>query len=271
MILYRSGLPITMNEITGELSFHNGLRCDGFTKKKLAEMTGLYKNADGVDPNQLVYWAYRNIRFIKDESLYTGKDVRYDITVICPGIVNNEFHKTSGHFHDHIDRITHPYPEVYEVIQGEIVFVLGKSVDFHVSDCGNIAEVRILHVKAGESIIIPPYWAHGSVNPTKKISVFSNLAVASCPLNYDAIKSKQGLPVYILKDEDIFYAERNKRYRDIPEPLVTRPRENNALGVTFGFPCYTNFIRHPEKYNWLLHPEQYMDEMDAMSKQKQQI
>ena len=56
MILYRSGLPITMNEITGELSFHNGLQCDGFTKKKLAEMTGLYKNADGVDPNQLVYW-----------------------------------------------------------------------------------------------------------------------------------------------------------------------------------------------------------------------
>lgn len=50
-----SGLPLTMDECTGELFFHDGLLCDADSRKTVGQMEGLFRSIEGVDPAMPVY------------------------------------------------------------------------------------------------------------------------------------------------------------------------------------------------------------------------
>ena len=269
MIDVHSGLPMGIDAATGELSFNDGLLCAGCSTKALGKMTHLFKNPEGMNPDEIAYHAYRDIRFAEHDALFHKYDFRYDVTVILPGPVNGEYKKTSGHYHGYIQGGTLPYPEVYEVIEGEIVFIFQRNRSFDRADGGVIDDVRAVHVKAGQSIIVPPFCGHGSINPTNGVSAFSNIAVVSCPLSYDPIAQRHGLAAYIMEGEcqgRKFLPVANPNYDNLPAIHIADPVENPDLGIEFGVPCYRNFIEHPEKYDFLLHPERYQAEMDAMTK-----
>ena len=269
MIQENAGLPITLDPETGELSFHDGLLCDGSSMKKAGQMKGLFRTPDGMDEDATVYRAYRNIRFAKDEELFSKYDYRYDITVVLPGDVNGEFYKTSGHFHGYPELRRVPYPEVYEVIEGEIVFVLQRNKDFNQTDGGKVTQLQAVHVKAGQAIIVPSHCGHGSINPTDTVSAFSNIAVVSCPIDYEPVKAHRGLGAYILKGTEkgkAFRTVLNENYKDLPEVEIAEPLEMPELGIVFGRPCYSLFTKEPERYDFLGNPDKYMDLIDGMIK-----
>ena len=54
MIDQYAGLPISLDPTTGELDFHDGLLCDGFSFKKVGQMSGLYADMNTVDPEEPV-------------------------------------------------------------------------------------------------------------------------------------------------------------------------------------------------------------------------
>lgn len=264
MEIIHSGLPIHYNETTKELEFRNGLTCEGSSKKAAGQMTGLLKDSKCFKEKEDMYSAYRNILFPEHEQLFKQYDFRYDITSIQPGTINGEYKKTSGHYHGYTENDGYTYPEVYEVIKGEIIFILQKVMNFDQEEEPIIDDIKVIHVKAGQSIIIPPFYGHGSVNPTNKVSMFSNIAVVSCPLLYKPMQVKHGLAVYIEKAGDTFRVVPNHNYANAPEAKLIEPRENMTLGIEFGVPCYTNFIKKPESYDFLLHPAQYAEAIQKM-------
>lgn len=264
MEIINSGLPIFYNEKTNELEFKNGLTCEGSSKKYAGQMAGLLKDSTNLKNDELMYSAYRNIVFKEHEKKFKEYDFRYDITVIQPGTINGEYKKTSGHYHGYIENDVHTYAEVYEVIKGEIIFILQKVMNFDKHEEPVIEDIKVVHAKAGQAIIVPPYYGHGSINPADEVSMFSNIAVVSCPLLYEPIQAKHGLSVYIMKDGNSFSVVPNKNYKNSPEPKVIKPSENKKLGIEFGVPCYTNFINSPQKYDFLLHPAQYVKEISKM-------
>ena len=131
-----SGLPISIDEATGELSFHDGLLCDADSVKRIGQMAGLFRAIEGEDPDRLVYRAYRNIRFPEHDALFSDAGLRYDITVVMPGTANGEYFKTSGHYHGAGPGQALPYPEVYEVVKGTIAFVMQYDPLFDTPDEG---------------------------------------------------------------------------------------------------------------------------------------
>ncbi len=266
MKIVQSGLPIYINQETGKLQFKDGLTCEGSGGKAAGEMTGLFRDPEHINEQDYMYTAYRNIIFPEHVNLFAKYDFRYDITAIEPGTINGEFKKTSGHYHGYIEGGNYPYAEVYEVIKGEIIFILQKVLNFDKDEEPKLEEVRVVHVKAGQAIIVPPFCGHCSINPTDEISMFSNIAVISCPLDYEKIKKKHGLSVYVLKDGDSFKVEKNERYQNVPEPKIVTPVENKELGIEFCVPCYTNFVAFPGKYDFLLHPDHYADSIYNMTK-----
>lgn len=252
-----SGLPISIDEATGELSFFDGLLCDGDSRKTLGQMEGLFRSIEGEDPDRLVYRAYRNIRFAQDEPLWLPNDMRYDITVVMPGTSCGEFFKTSGHYHGAGPGQVLPYPEVYEVVKGTIAFVMQYDPLFDTEDEGAPDDVRVVVVHEGESVIIPAFAGHGSINIADEVSAFSNIAVVSCPVIYDAVKARHGLAAYVMAGEQGPALVANGAYELAGAPRFARPLEAPDLGIAFGRSCYRTYVEDPDRYAWLRDCEPY--------------
>lgn len=259
-----SGLPIFLNEANNHLEFRDGLTCASDGGKFAGQMTGLLMKEEGLDPQEHCYDFYRDIVFESDRQLYQKYDFRYDITAIMPGTINGECKKTSGHYHGYISGQTYSYPEVYEVLHGECIYILQRVLNFDKSEEPHIEDLIAVRVKAGQAIIIPPFYGHCSVNIGDDVLLFSNIAVVSCPLHYGPIKDKHGLAVYVTKENGEVLLVANPRYSDALNPRLVTPKDCPALGITFGKSVYKSFVENPEKFDFLLNPENYMKQMSEM-------
>lgn len=261
----QSELPVFIDESTYALSFEEGLTCSGSGKKFAGQMKNLLATRLPFDEQEQVYEAYRDIIFEKDRSLFNKYDFRYDITVILPGEINGECKKTSGHYHGSISKQAFTYPEVYQVLEGVTAFVLQKVKDFEKPDQDSIVEdLKVAIVKAGESIIIPPFYGHCSINIGNGPLLFSNLAVVSCPLYYEPIQSRHGLSIYILKYEGHRAYMHNPAYTNNLNLVEVFPIENKDLGISFGKSIYTEFVKDPDQFAFLLNPEPYISDIMDM-------
>jgi len=252
MIDAASGLPLSIDESTGALSFHDGLLCETESGKTLGQMAGLFRSVAGEDPGRPVYRAYRNIRFAEHERLFSEQGMRYDITVVIPGTSCGELFKTSGHYHGAGPGQALPFPEVYEVVKGTIGFVLQYDPLFDTPDEGAPADVRVVVAHEGETVVIPAFAGHGSINLADEVSAFSNIAVASCPVLYDAVQAHHGLAAYVMRGDGGVQLVANESYDLEGTPRFARPLEAPDLGIVFGSPCYRAYVADPACYAWLL-------------------
>lgn len=266
MRLTQTSMDIELDETTGELSFGEGVLCDGASQKALGQMEGLYASLDGCDLRTRVYWAYRNIRRAEDEELWVPRGLRYDITVLMPGDANGEYFKTSGHYHGYSQRQPLPYPELYEVLCGSVAFVLQRS-PWLAPDGGGVEpvdEVRIITAEEGEAIVIPPLWGHASVNTAQQVSAFSNIAVVDTPLLYGPVQERHGLARRVVGDDDFNTVEENDCWKSDPFSTFDCPVEAPEFGVVFGRPCYSAYVANPTRYAYLLDPEPYVAHMEEL-------
>lgn len=264
MELTASGLPIFLSEDTNRLEFLRGITCGGGGGKNASDMGGLLMGGDPPNPDEHYYDFYRDIVFEKDRPLFQKYDFRYDITAIMPGTVNGECKKTSGHYHGYIEGQSYTYPEVYEVLRGECMFVLQKSLNFDRDEEPQIDEIIAVRASAGQAIVIPPFYGHCSVNVGEGVMLFSNIAVVSCPMFYAPVKRKHGLAVYVTKVGNDVVLVPNPNYTDVPEPRIVRASHSPALGICPDESVYQSFVEAPDRFGYLLRPEKYIEEMMDM-------
>lgn len=264
--LKASGLPIFMDE-QHKLHFADGLACAGGGGKTVAEMRGLLMDERDINESEAVYDFYRDIVFEKERGLFNKYGLRYDITVIMPGGVNGECKKTSGHYHGLIAGRSETYPEVYEVLYGRACFLLQKVRGFNGDGMPQIEDLRAVFVPAGQAVIIPPHYAHCSVNAGGGPMVFSNIAVTACPLDYDNVKKLHGMAAYITRKNGDIRMLPNPYYQNAPLAAAVTPKENAELGIEFGKPVYHAFINAPEKFEFLLCPWKYPGQMERMTEE----
>ena len=266
MRLSQTGLDIELDETTGELSFGEGVLCDGGSDKALGKMEGLYESLGGCDLDQRVYWAYRNICRKEDEPLWVPRGLRYDITVLLPGSANGELFKTSGHYHGFAEGQSLPYPELYEVLTGSVAFVLQRSPLLQSDGSGAepVDEVRIIEVCEGEAIVIPPLWGHASVNTSEGPSAFSNIAVVDTPLLYGPVQQRHGMIRRVVGDDVFITRRHNDCWNSNPFSIMDCPVEVPDLGIVFGKPCYETYVDGPDRYDYLLHPESHVALMERV-------
>ena len=123
---------------------------------------------------------------------------------------------------------------------------------FDTPDEGAPDDVRVVVVHEGESVIIPAFAGHGSINVADEVSAFSNIAVVDCPVLYDAVKARHGLAAYVLKGPEGPELLANGSYELEAAPRFARPLEAPDLGIAFGKPCYRTYVEDPARYAWLL-------------------
>jgi glucose-6-phosphate isomerase len=259
--LTNSGMPIYRNCENGKLAIEAPYVLDGYGDKPIAKMDSLFKDTSKNDLEENVYDVYRDICSVNNDMLLKQNKFQYDITVIHDGLVGSERKKTSGHFHGWNASGKHSYPEVYEVLSGTAIFVLQKSMNFDAADPSKVQvdDILLVKVKSGQSIIVPPDYGHCSVNAGEGDLIFSNLAYKPCPVIYDAIRYHHGMSVYVEEQDGRLAYQKNMKYSNLPKIRFAKPKENGNLGIGFNHPIYKEFLKAPEKFDFLGHPDKYVD------------
>ena len=160
-----------------------------------------------------VYYMYRGIK--------KKGELRYDITVIPAQMLGQEFTKTKGHIH------YQNFQELYKVLKGKAIFLLQKAGNKKVED------ILALKAKAGDVVIVPPYYGHITINPSKNTLAVANWVSKKCKNIYTAVQKNRGFCYLYTKRGWI----KNKNYKIIPKlrfekPLKEMPKSLNFLEKT---------------------------------------
>jgi len=203
------------------------------------------KNAEEQD----LYWMYRYFEAENDSQKFIASNLEYDITVIRSGKIGDEFIKTAGHYHSYVPDTDLTYPEVYEVIDGQIEYLIQTRPDAD----GNVDAV-IITAELGDKVIIPPNYGHISINVGPNIAVESNLQLRDLPANADYETFR------IFSGGDLFREgkgwENNPQYK-IRSLKKVRPKEKPIWGLEKNKPLYPSFIESPEKFYFLTRPQDF--------------
>jgi glucose-6-phosphate isomerase len=246
----RSGLPITLSDTS--LVFGGGMVTVEPSARALSAMRPFLMGTQAEFRKPAAYYMYRKAGLRKNVESFSENHLRYDLTVMESGKIGREFVKTIGHYHPFKPGTTTRYPEIYEVIQGQAMFVLQKIG----ADDSTIEEVYVARAKAGEKVLMLPGCGHVTVNIGNTPLVMGNIVSDRFSSNYDPYREKRGACYYILEERGRPKLEPNRLYGSVPHPLSVRPRAR-FLGLSKQVPLYVAASKDPTRLRWLNSPEQF--------------
>ena len=181
-----------------------------FDLKKVLYDQKWLKNA----PNLPVYFMYRGIK--------RKNGLRYDITVMPPQKLGQEFVKTLGH--EHINN----YGELYLVLKGEAIYLIQRT-EKNKKNKIVIKDIYAVKAKKGQAVIIPPGYGHITINPSNQELKMANWVAEKCQNSYQIFKQMHG--------GGYFYTEKgwlkNKNYAMVPKLKFKKPLKQTPHNLDF--------------------------------------
>jgi len=160
-------------------------------------------------PSLELYYMHRGVR--------REGDLRYDITIMPAQMLGEEFVKTKGHNHQK------GMQELYTILMGEAIFLMQKTKNDVVED------VFAVKAKEGDWIMIPPHYAHITINPSEKELKMANWVSEECKSVYEGIAKMGGACYFYTRSGWI----KNKNYKNIPEIRFEQPLKEKPEDLRF--------------------------------------
>lgn len=198
-----------------------------------------------------LYYMYRDLALsVRDHEIIQDHGLRYDITIIPPGMLGREYVKTQGHYHPTAPGTHLSYPEVYEVLSGEAMYLLQKRED------GIIADVVLIRASSGDKVIIPPDYGHVTINAGTEELKMANWVSRNFTSVYEPYTTMRGAAYYMTRGGII----PNPAYGDVPEVRKGGPGFSPELGFVRSKDMYSlirtidnlDFLNQPQKLKWSL-------------------
>jgi glucose-6-phosphate isomerase, archaeal len=200
--------------------------------------------------NRDVYYMYRDLaKSDSDLEVIKAHHLRYDITVIPPGMLGSEYIKTVGHYHPRVPGTNISYPEIYQVLEGSATYLLQK-VKYGDEDL--VLDVVVITAEKGDLVIVPPGYGHVTINASKKTLEMANWVCRDFSSIYEPIKRLSGASYFLLNDGFI----KNSLYRNIPPIRYLKPLAKDELGLGLGESMY-ELIHKIEKLRFLTDPQEF--------------
>lgn len=250
-----SGLPVKLDSQKSQLVFDNSIPAVKADIRTLEQMREVLFKPDSKDPKEL-YYMYRGVFMPSDEQKAQKYNLRFDITILRPGKVGDEYIKTAGHYHPLKKGQKVTYPEVYEVLNGEAHYLFQKySQDFDV-----IEDVILVKAKPGQKVTVPPNYGHITINPGPEPLVMSNWVAGDFSSTYEGIKKMGGGAYFEVDEKGKGFFTPNIRYSQIPPLREMKAVEMPSFGLRWNTPMYLSCLADPAKFRFLTHPEDYVEE-----------
>lgn len=235
-----SGLPIFFDEKKTNLEFHGNFPFIKKSERTLNELRPYLKNPDvkkflpaGRQGHNPVYYVWRYV--------HLAFDLRYDLTLLPPGTIGDEFVKTAGHYHKH-------YPEVYEVLSGRAYFLIQSESGVYLAEAG-----------PGEKFLIPPSFGHNTINVFNEPLILANWVSEKATYDYEPYKKYHGAMYYFLKNNNLVDIVKNTNYEFVPEIKKIKAGEYPEFGILKNKPLYS-LINNLDKLRFLNYPEEFSGE-----------
>lgn len=256
--LEKSGLPIYLDELTSALSFEDGLIFEETSQKSVAKLAGVLENPDAAS-DDISFAFYKGIHYEKDEALLEERGLRFDITVVFPGLMGRERKKTTGHIHACMPEKTTPHAELYEVLSGTAMYILQPDG----SD-----KVITATLNEGDRILVPANCAHCTANAGEGTLVFDNLVLATGCNDYGVISENHGMALFLVEENGELKLVRNKKYKTEMKCYTGKPVESEKFATmcNTGRASYLDFVDDPDRFAYLSDPTEYNDEIFSLLK-----
>jgi len=197
--------------------------------------------------NVELYYMYRDLYLSRsDQETLQEQGLRYDITIIPPRMLGVEYIKTAGHYHPLVPGGKVTYPEIYEVLEGEALYLLQKQ---------NLSDVVAVSAFAGDKILIPPDYGHITINRSNNTLKMANFVASDFSSLYEPYKELGGGAYFLTKDGWV----KNERCSDAAElRRVDAPDSTmlRRLGMTKSREMYP-LLREKGRLDYLVHPDKY--------------
>lgn len=189
--------------------------------RKLDEMRPLLFDIAWAEstPNRDLYYMYRDaLLSLAQKQRSEVEGFRYDITILPPIMLGNEFNKTMGHEHNSA--------ELYEVLSGEGIYL------FQYFYGNKIHKVYACNVKAGDKIFIMPAHGHLMINTGHSDLITANIAVRHRGHDYSLFIKNRGACYYaFLQNNDVLWTK-NPNYDILEEIEFISPADTfKPVGV----------------------------------------
>lgn len=211
--------------------------------RRLKQLEDVLMNRDFVSEKNSedpLYYMYRGTGFSRNAE-FGAHQARYDITILEKYDLGGERNKTLGHYHSMAEEDL-AYPEIYEVFQGEVLYILQKNL------LDSRVDLKLIRARAGDKVIMEPNYGHVSVNIGDGLLVMGNLISSEYKADYAPIRKMGGGAVYVLSDKTI---KPNPSYEGVSIPGIQDAPTMDFLEKTS---IYDQFLEDPEKFEFLNRP-----------------
>jgi glucose-6-phosphate isomerase len=253
-----SGLPISVGD-DFKINFSPPLNPVQPSARTLRQMKTVLMDANANCGREETYLMYRDIHLPDDESKIRDSKVRYDITVIPPCMLGQEYNKTLGHYHPNKPGTPFAYPEVYQILHGKALILLQK-----IDDSGNLTSVYTMEAAAKDRIVYPPNYAHILVNIGSDALVTANWVSDDFESKYEPIEEKRGMAYYVVKGEGGYNLIPNPNYARHPKANILTDRNMAIFPIMHHKQLYNGGIYDLTNLEFLNYPEKYAVELSTI-------
>ncbi|MFD2305373.1 glucose-6-phosphate isomerase family protein [Enterococcus termitis] len=204
---FDGGLAVQLNETELTLEFGTGLFYPNRLERRYlndVRSSLLDKHAEG--PEVLYTIAMDVGKTVHFEDLHK-RHLLYGMVAYNNGLIGTELVRSQGHIHAVSASCKSSTPEVYEIWQGKAYIYMQEFVAESPGRCFAVI------ARAGDSVIVPPNWAHYTVNAsTSEKMLFGAWCIRDYAFEYKEIREKHGLAFYPVMENDQVVWVKNNHY-----------------------------------------------------------
>ena len=196
-----------------------------------------------------LYFMFRDLHLSRaDKDKLLAQGLRYDITIIPPAMLGKEYIKTAGHYHPIVAGGEVTYPELYEVLEGEALYLLQNE---------DHSDVAVVHASAGDKVLVPPGYGHVTINRSNKTLKMANFVARDFSSLYEPYRAKGGGAYFFTREGWI----KNQRCSEASELRRIEAPDRaslDRLGLKKSQEMYP-LLREAGALEYLTRPDEHME------------
>lgn len=182
----------------------------------------------------------------------------YGVCAYAKGKIGREPVRSQGHIHAVSMSCGSSTPEVYEVWSGEAIIMMQPDATDTPEKC------YAVHVKPGEVVVVPPKWAHCTINGNPETDmIFGAWCIRDFGFEYDDVRAHHGLAFYpIVNDDGSIGWLPNRRYQGVELIDKAVRSYEDDLKIAPGVSIYQQYINDHDKFDFVTQPGKYQQIWD---------